>query len=803
MTSITSTLQTVFKRADQERISKSKKGIDGLFLTQAILLEGDSQAAEILELNGLSAASLNRFLVQNSGNVKFFQCGLPGLQTFISENLAEAMKEATAQTARHKLQAISPEMLLFYLLQKDKILSVAIERQKKKDIEALLEPFTRPEELAVDENGKEITGPKCFLSAIKQFTRDLTEAAKNGRLSPMIGRAKEIERTQQILCRKNKNNPILIGEAGVGKTAIAEGLAQRICKGDVPARLKNKRLLQLDLTALLAGACMRGSFEDRLRKLVQEVKKNGNIILFIDEIHTLVGAGASSGMDAANGLKTSLVNGDITVIGATTLKEYRQCIENKDPGLTRRFSKILVEEPDSEHTLKILHGLKIGFEKHHGVVIDEDALEQTVRLSDRHIADRSQPDKALDLLDETCSSVSIKFEGTDAEGNGTKGTDKTPAKTTPKVIPPVTANDVAEVLSKITGIPLNTISQDESKRLLNLEAELRKRVIGQDHAVSALSKAIRRSRAGMKDPLKPNGSFLFIGPTGVGKTELAKAIQQFVTGDEDDLIRIDMSEYMERHSVSRLIGSPPGYVGYEEGGKLTEAVRHKPYSVILLDEVEKAHPDVFNILLQLLDAGRLTDGLGRTVDFKNTIVIMTSNLGARIIQEALKTRTPPPQDELDAEVRSFFSPEFLNRLDGTIWFNALYSEAIAQIRDLLLNQLESRLPLDIKLELSDDAKDFLLLEGVDIQNGARPLQRVLTRLLQDPIADLILEGAVEKGDTIVIAENKLTLSFNVRKKAAEPIVPAMPENAEPEIAEPEKVDLKKPAEPIEKVDTPM
>lgn len=501
---------------------------------------------------------------------------------------------------------------------------------------------------------------------------------------------------------------------------------------------------------------MRGSFEDRLLKVIQEVKKAGNIILFIDELHTLVGAGAASGaMDAANGLKPSLVNGDITVIGATTIKEFRQHVENKDAGLTRRFQQVLVEAPDSEHTLQILQGLKAGYESHHEVTIDDEALSEAVKLSDRYIADRSQPDKALDLIDETCSRVVLKADArSKAEAEGAK--------------PTVRVADVEEMLSLTTGIPLRTINQDESTRLINLEAELHRRVIGQDQAVTALARAIRRGRAGMKDPQRPNGAFLFVGPTGVGKTELAKALQEFISGTDEDLIRLDMSEYMERHSVSRLIGAPPGYVGYDEGGKLTEAVRRKPYSVILLDEVEKAHPDVFNVLLQLLDAGRLTDGQGRTVDFKHSTVIMTSNLGARIIQDALKKRTAAPQDELDAEIRSFFSPEFLNRLDETIWFNALYSDTMGQIRDLLITQMCKRLPKGISLELSEAAKDLLLIEGVDVQNGARPMRRVLTRLLEDPIAELILEGKLQDGDCIVIDETKLLLNFQVRSAKPTP-----------------------------------
>ena len=642
------------------------------------------------------------------------------------------------------------------------------------------------------------------LGELADFGTDLNESAKQGKIDPVIGRDKEIARVIQILSRRTKNNPVLIGEPGIGKTAIAEGLAQRIVNGNVPEILRNKRIISLSISSMLAGAKYRGEFEERLKKAIDEVQKHDDMIIFIDEIHTLVGAGATEGaMDAANILKPALARGEFQVIGATTLDEYKKHIE-KDAALERRFQPVLVGEPSEEDALEILKGLRDRYEAFHKAKITDEALEAAVSLSSRYITDRFLPDKAIDVVDEAASKVRMKVfsAAPDVKALETQLADvkkekeaavtaqefekaaemrdeekriekeindkKKAAKENSDAKLVVTDEDIASVVAQWTGIPVSKIAQEESESLLHLEEELHKRVIGQDEAVVAVSKAVRRARAGLKDPKRPIGSFLFLGPTGVGKTELARALAVALFGDETAMIRLDMSEYMEKHTVSRLVGAPPGYVGYEEGGQLTDAVRRKPYSVILLDEVEKAHADFFNILLQVLDDGRLTDSQGRTVDFRNTVIIMTSNLGAKALRKdspelgflAAKKADSNTEDvsvvnfkeakkSVMDSVKRHFRPEFLNRIDEMIVFHALTSNDLKQIVTILMDTVVKRLgDMGLSLEISPAAMDLLVKEGSDFSMGARPLKRAIQRLIEDPISDLILQGNAPEGAII-------------------------------------------------------
>ena len=642
------------------------------------------------------------------------------------------------------------------------------------------------------------------LGELADFGTDLNESAKQGKIDPVIGRDKEIARVIQILSRRTKNNPVLIGEPGVGKTAIAEGLAQRIVNGNVPEILRNKRIISLSISSMLAGAKYRGEFEERLKKAIDEVQKHDDMIIFIDEIHTLVGAGATEGaMDAANILKPALARGEFQVVGATTLDEYKKHIE-KDAALERRFQPVLVGEPSEEDALEILKGLRDRYEAFHKAKITDEALEAAVSLSSRYITDRFLPDKAIDVVDEAASKVRMKVfsAAPDVKALETQLADvkkekeaavtaqefekaaemrdeekriekeindkKKAAKENSDAKLVVTDEDIASVVAQWTGIPVSKIAQEESESLLHLEQELHKRVIGQNEAVVAVSKAVRRARAGLKDPKRPIGSFLFLGPTGVGKTELARALAVALFGDETAMIRLDMSEYMEKHTVSRLVGAPPGYVGYEEGGQLTDAVRRKPYSVILLDEVEKAHADFFNILLQVLDDGRLTDSQGRTVDFRNTVIIMTSNLGAKALRKdspelgflAAKKADSNTEDvsvvnfkeakkSVMDSVKRHFRPEFLNRIDEMIVFHALTSNDLKQIVTILMDTVVKRLgDMGLSLEISPAAMDLLVKEGSDFSMGARPLKRAIQRLIEDPISDLILQGNAPEGAII-------------------------------------------------------
>jgi ATP-dependent Clp protease ATP-binding subunit ClpC len=633
---------------------------------------------------------------------------------------------------------------------------------------------------------------------LDSLARDLTQAAREGNLDPVIGRSKEIERVIQVLSRRTKNNPVLIGEPGVGKTAIAEGLAQRIVEGEVPETLRGKRVMTLDMGTVVAGTKYRGEFEDRLKKIMDEIRSAGNIILFIDELHTLIGAGGAEGaIDASNILKPALARGELQCIGATTLDEYRKYIE-KDAALERRFQPIMVDEPSIEEAILILKGLRDRYEAHHRVKITDEAIEQAVRLSDRYITDRYLPDKAIDLIDEAASRVRLssftvppelkqleqQLEEVKKEKDAavqSQEFEKAAAlrdkeqklreelevrrnrwkQDQGKQDSEVTPEDIASIVSSWTGIPVTKLAQEETERLLNMEQVLHKRVIGQEEAVRSVARAIRRARAGLKDPKRPIGSFIFLGPTGVGKTELARALAEAMFGDEDAMIRIDMSEYMEKHSTSRLVGSPPGYVGYEEGGQLTEKVRRKPYSVVLFDEIEKAHPEVFNILLQVLEDGRLTDGKGRTVDFRNTIIIMTSNVGASTIRknarmgftvgDTFKDEYEQMRSNVMDELKKTFRPEFLNRIDDVIVFHPLREEHLEQIVSLMVEDLRKRLKeQQIDFTLTDAAKKHLAKEGFDPQYGARPLRRAIQKHIEDRLSEELLSGRIQRGDSVVI-----------------------------------------------------
>ena len=663
-----------------------------------------------------------------------------------------------------------------------------------------------PEELQMPKNQKGKQGSTT--PTLDQYSRDLTAMAADGNLDPVVGRDKEIARLIQILSRRTKNNPCLVGEPGVGKTAIVEGLAQRIISSMVPESVKNKRVVVLDLSGMVAGSKYRGEFEERIRNVINEVRSNQGILLFIDELHTIIGAGGAEGaLDASNILKPSLSRGEIQLIGATTLEEYRKYIE-KDAALERRFQPVTVEEPSEEEIIEILKGLRPYYEKHHGVVIEDSALEAAVKMSERYINDRFLPDKAIDIIDEAASKVrlggyrmapevdamelelheiqkdkekavkqadlslakELQARQREIETEISKYKEKEERRNKRKKIS-VTEASVADIISDWTKIPVQRLTEGETKRLARLEKELHKRVIGQEEAVKAVAQAVKRGRVGLKDPNRPIGSFLFLGPTGVGKTELSKALAEAVFGSEQAMIRVDMSEYMEKHSVSKLIGSPPGYVGYDEGGQLSEKVRRNPYSVLLFDEIEKAHPDVFNILLQVLDDGHITDAHGRKVDFKQTIIIMTSNAGAQAIIEPKKLGFLSNNDEKQdyermksgvmEEVRRLFKPEFLNRIDEIMVFHPLNKTHIKKIVNIMLKTLEKRCKeqLDIQLKITESVRDFLAEAGFDSKYGARPLRRAIQTKLEDPMANALLEGTIKRGDTVRIQLHQKEIRF--------------------------------------------
>ena len=713
---------------------------------------------------------------------------------------------------------VGTEHLLLGLIREGEGVAAAILRNSGIDLEkARLEVMN-----ALNQNymtNKQSSGegrkPDSNTPTLDEFGRDLTVLASQDKIDPVIGRSKEIERVIQILSRRTKNNPVLIGEPGVGKTAIAEGLAQKILLGEVPELLKDKRVVTLDLPGMVAGAKYRGEFEERLKKVMEELIQAKNVILFIDELHTIVGAGAAEGsIDAANILKPSLARGELQTIGATTIDEYKKYIE-KDTALERRFQTVMVEEPSEADTLKILEGLRDKYEAHHRVKISDEALKAAVELSSRYISDKYLPDKAIDLIDEAGSRLRLKSVTPPSDLNeletkiedlnqekeeaiNTQDYEKAASirdeeksvkeqldkkneewcQTKHTSDKEVTYDDIAHIVSSTTGIPVKRMSQEESERLLNLEKILHERVIGQNEAVKTLANAVRRARAGLKDPNKPIGSFIFVGPTGVGKTYLTKALAESLFGDEKSVIRLDMSEYMEKHSVSKLVGSPPGYVGFEDGGQLTEKVRRKPYSVILLDEIEKAHPDVFNILLQLLDDGRLTDSKGRVVDFKNTVIIMTSNVGASTLKkqgtlgfsapgegEAEKQDYEKMKEKINEELKRTFRPEFLNRIDETIIFHPLNKEQIGEIVDLMIKELEDRLKgLHINIEVTKSAREFISEEGFDPDYGARPLERAIRNLVENPLSEEMLKGNISNNDNIEIDYDKEKIKFNKKSE---------------------------------------
>ena len=707
-------------------------------LLLGIMMESDGLGARILLRHGIDKAQLWRIVLRANGS------GSPGRpEQGLTPRARQAVEQA-AQEARQLQQGyIGTEHLLLGLLRQNDCGAAASLREAGADLNDIytdiMAVFGNP-----GSNNRSQTGTargtvrRADTKMLDQYSRDLTEMAAAGRIDPVVGRGNEIRRAIQILSRRSKNNPVLVGEPGVGKTAVAEGLALCVSRGQAPAELRDKRIVSLDIPALLAGTKYRGDFEERVKSVLRDVKRAGDVILFIDELHTIIGAGSAEGaIDAANILKPALGRGEVQIIGATTPEEYRRHIE-KDAALERRFQPVKVTEPGREQTMEMLQSLRPALEKHHGVSLDEEALTAAYELSVRYINDRFLPDKAIDLLDEAAAAVHVE--------GGRR---------------PVTAADVAQVVSLWTEIPLSSLDESESQRLQGLEEQLKQRIIGQDEAVSAVARAIRRSRVGLKDPRRPVGSFLFLGPTGVGKTELCRALAATVYGDENAMIRLDMSEYMEKHSVSRLIGSPPGYVGYEDGGQLTEKVRRKPWSVVLFDEIEKAHEDVWSILLQIMDDGHLTDATGRRVDFSNTVIVMTSNIGAKTITEnrpALGFADSQRRDEEDmnkkvmAELRATFRPEFLNRVDETIVFHRLSDEHLCAITQTLLEQVKQRFQaLGITLLVPEDTACWLASQGRDDKFGARPLRRTVQHCIEDAAAEQLLEGKIGPGDRVAAA----------------------------------------------------
>ena len=753
-------------------------------------------AWKILAENGADESFVLKYLEQNSGTKK--------IKTLVySDKLNTLLEQAEKEADRLRNEKIGTEHILLAILKSEDTLAIKLLNSmavnlKKTFVDTLvalgMDMTQAKRELGALSNPK--NKKKSSFPTLEQYSRDLTEAAWEDRLDPVVGRNAEVERVMQILCRRMKNNPCLVGEPGVGKTAVVEGLAQMIASGTVPEILADKRILSLDLSGMVAGSKYRGEFEERIKRVIAEVRAAGNVILFVDELHTLIGAGGAEGaMDASNILKPALSRGEVQMIGATTRTEYRKYIE-KDAALERRFQPVYVEEPTREETIAILQGLRSKYEEHHGVTISDDALEAATDYAIRYINDRFLPDKAIDLIDEAASRKKLgifagnktakkaeetrhnleeALEAALAEGDieaaqalkkDLDKTDKKIEKTKHNMREKeqeqmlVTEEDVADVVSVWTKIPVSKITQTESQRLLKLEEILHKRVVGQNEAVETVAKAIRRGRVGLKDPKRPIGSFLFLGPTGVGKTELSKALAEAMFGNENAIIRVDMSEYMEKHSVSKMIGSPPGYVGFEEGGQLSEQVRKNPYSVILFDEIEKAHPDVFNVLLQVLDDGRITDSQGRTVDFKNTIIIMTSNAGAQRIVDPKKlgfsnvenaeSEHKDMKNNVMEEIKRMFKPEFLNRIDDIIVFRALSKEDVKGIAALMLKELKNRLAkqMDITLTYGDTVKNFIFEKGYDKKYGARPLKRAIQNNIEDSLAEEILSGKIQASDKV-------------------------------------------------------
>src|SRR2546428_113171 len=748
--------QEAVQSAQEVAARQENQQIEPIHLLAALVAQTDGVVPPLLPRLGIPAEALSQEIEREVGR-------LPKVQGFGQQHMGRALNDvlegAFKEADNFKDEYVSTEHLFLAIASRDRDPAGQLLKRQGASHEAILQALAsvRGTQRVTSQN------PEATYAALEKYARDLTELARRQKLDPVIGRDEEIRRVMQILARRTKNNPVLIGEPGVGKTAIVEGLAQRIIAGDVPDVLETKRLVALDLAALVAGAKYRGEFEDRLKAVLKEITEaEGQIILFIDELHTLVGAGAAEGaMDASNMLKPALARGELRAIGATTLNEYKKHIE-KDPALERRFQPVLVSEPTVEDTIAILRGLKDRYEVHHGVRIKDAAILAAATLSHRYISDRFLPDKAIDLIDEAAASLRMQIDSLPTE------------KDAPMLKEEVDEEDIAKLVSKWTGIPVGRLLEGEAQKLVHMEERLRQRVVGQDDALSRVANAVRRSRAGLSDMKRPIGSFIFLGPTGVGKTELAPALAEFLVDDEKLMIRIDMSEYMEKHSVSRLIGAPPGYVGYEEGGQLTEQVRRHPYSVVLFDEIEKAHPDVFNVLLQILEDGRLTDGKGRTVDFRNTVLVMTSNVGSTAIFELANKDAERARKEAMEALRGSFRPEFINRIDEIVIFNPLGKEQLARIVGMLLKSVEKLLEeRQITLELTPAAQELLLREGYDPAYGARPLRRTIQRLIQDPLALQILEGTVLPGDHVRVDRDgqKDAMCF-VRAAAKQPVAAA-------------------------------
>ena len=776
-------------------------------LLYGLVEEGTGVASKVLQNQGLTSEKVKQSIEEIVGVGDEIE---DANQISFTPRSKRVIENAFLEARRLGTEYIGTEHLLIGIMKEGDCVATRIMLEEDVNPQGLynelIKVLNEEGEESNESNSSSSKGSYNSTPTLNQYGTDLTRQAKEGKLDPVIGRKEEIQRVIQILSRRTKNNPCLIGEPGVGKTAVAEGLAEKIVAGDVPEILKNKRVVSLDMASMIAGAKYRGDFEERIKKALKEVKKAGDVIIFIDEIHTIVGAGSAEGaVDAANILKPLLARGEIQLIGATTLKEYRKYIE-KDAALERRFSPVTVNEPTEEEATQILFGLRDKYEAHHNVKITDEAIKAAVELSSRYINDRYLPDKAIDLIDEAASKVRMssytepdsfkelkdKIEKLDKEKEeairvqdfekAAKIRDKENAKKkeledakkewetkSSKNVSTLKEEDIANVISSWTGIPVAKVSQSENDKLKNLEENLHKRVIGQDEAVSAVAKAIKRSRMGLKDPNKPIGSFLFLGPTGVGKTELSKALAENLFGSEDALIRIDMSEYMEPHSVAKLIGSPPGYVGYDEAGQLTEKVRRKPYSVILFDEIEKAHPDVMNMLLQVLDDGRLTDSQGRTVNFKNTVIIMTSNVGAKLITdkktlgfiEEKENGEKEYQDikkDVMGELKKEFKPEFLNRIDEIIVFHKLEDNQIRKIVDIMLNNVAKLLKEQgIKLTVDENAKDLVAKKGTDKTFGARPLKRAIQTMVEDKIAEAMLDGKIKKEAKVTAKDDEIVV----------------------------------------------
>ena len=804
----------VLAQEEARKLNHNYIGTEHILL--GLIQEGEGHAAKALEEMNISIENVRKEVVEIIGEGQQSPSGHIPFTPRAKKVLELSLREALQLGHNY----IGTEHILLGLIREGegvaaqvlKKLGAELAQVRQTVIKLISSSSPGKEQATASTGGRERT-VGTGSAILDQFGRNLTRLAKEGKLDPVIGRTTEIERVMQILSRRTKNNPVLIGEPGVGKTAIVEGLAQKIVSGDVPKTLDQKQIYTLDLSALVAGSRYRGDFEERLKKVLKEIRTRGDIVLFIDEIHTLVGAGAAEGaIDAASILKPMLARGDLQTIGATTLDEFRKHFE-KDAALERRFQSVKVEEPNLPDAIEILDGLKDRYEVHHGVKFTDQAIASAVNMADRYISDRFLPDKAIDLIDEAGSRMRVYKKPLDADKqkladnlkdlreqkidavhsqlyekaaqmrdqektlmDEIESLENTEASNIDMIID---EEEIAEVLAQWTGIPVHRLTQEETARLLDMEKELHKRIVGQKEAIEAVSKAIRRTRSGLKDPKRPSGSFIFLGPSGVGKTETAKALAEFLFGDEDSLIQIDMSEYMEKHTVSRLIGSPPGYVGYDEGGQLTEAVRRKPFSVVLFDEIEKAHQDVFNTLLQILEDGRLTDAQGRTVDFKNTVIIMTSNLGTKDLSKNIGFSHSSDEDnyekmksKVSEELKKYFRPEFLNRIDETIVFHELTKEEVKQIVDLMMERIYDQLKnSDLEILLSDEAKEFLSSEGYDREFGARPLRRAIQRLLEDPLSEELLKGIYKAGSTIIVSyKDGENLIFEAVEAPSEPDV---------------------------------